>query len=253
MTKNGDHGINEKNSLKITEKDGKGDSAKNNPSLLKKAGNGIFESKTAVKVSEQPKTVVLDLRKDGKSADRNARVGAGKNKIKASDSDKGDFLKMVGEQRAEAAPEKVRTAQMSPQNLSSLKQTLPTEIVRQSTFVLRGSDSGEIRLILKPENLGQVKVNVELQDNRVAAKIVVDSQAVREVLEQQMGHLKDQFLEQGFSDASVEVFVRQDSQGKKKEFSQIADNKKVIGEWDRQIPEISSEYYNPDLRINVMA
>ncbi|MCK4514519.1 MAG: hypothetical protein KAU31_04630, partial [Spirochaetaceae bacterium] len=60
----------------------------------------------------------------------------------------------------------------NPGVLHSLRQTLNDqvngEIVRTARMVVRGNDTGEIRLHLKPENLGNVRIILQMQEGHIA-------------------------------------------------------------------------------------
>jgi hypothetical protein len=68
-----------------------------------------------------------------------------------------------------------------------------------------------------------------------------------------MGTLKDQFLAQGYADASVNVSVGQDSNGKRQDFSGFADTQKGVKTFEDQVPEYFVAYSGDKTLVNVMA
>jgi hypothetical protein len=65
----------------------------------------------------------------------------------------------------------------------------------------------EVRVKLVPEHLGELLIKVSRDDNGVSAKIVVESVAIKSLLESDAGRLKSLFAEQGLelNKYSVEV------------------------------------------------
>ena len=88
-----------------------------------------------------------------------------------------------------------------------LRETMAPEIVRQSGIILRDANRGEIRLVLKPEHLGRMRIRLELQDGRVTGRILVDNSAVKDAVERNLGALERSFLDHGFQTATLEVGV----------------------------------------------
>ncbi len=88
-----------------------------------------------------------------------------------------------------------------------LKEAWNGEIVQGAQIVLRDGDSGTIRLRLRPESLGSVKIELNLAENSVSGKIVVESDEAKTAFERNMAALHDAFREGGFDSAKLEVAV----------------------------------------------
>jgi flagellar hook-length control protein FliK len=86
-----------------------------------------------------------------------------------------------------------------------LNQQLNGEIVRQASLVLRDANSGTIRLALKPETLGDVKIRLEMAENKITGYIVVESEEAMRAFEREMDSLQRQFIEAGFEGAQLEM------------------------------------------------
>jgi flagellar hook-length control protein FliK len=71
------------------------------------------------------------------------------------------------------------------------------EIVRRAQIVLNGKDTGEIRLILRPEHLGTVRIHLNMEEGRVLGRILVNDTMVKAAFDDNMGDLRDSFLKQG--------------------------------------------------------
>jgi flagellar protein FlbC len=91
------------------------------------------------------------------------------------------------------------------------------QIVRQSGIILKDNNSGEIRLVLKPENLGNVRIQLQMQDNTITGKIIVDNSAAKTAFDQNMEDLYKSFKESGFDNANLDVEVGGGKSGQKHE------------------------------------
>lgn len=93
----------------------------------------------------------------------------------------------------------------------SIKQWLETkgnnDIVQQAKIVLNGNDSGEIRLILKPENLGEVRINLQLEDGRIGGSIFVENKDVQSAFESNLAELRQAFEDSGLQTGNLNVNV----------------------------------------------
>ncbi len=95
----------------------------------------------------------------------------------------------------------------APQSgLERLRETAGSELIRASQLVLRDG-GGEIRLVLKPESLGSVRIRMNLVDNKIEGRIIVDSPAVKQVMDQNIDALSRALTSGGFQTASLEVSV----------------------------------------------
>ena len=79
------------------------------------------------------------------------------------------------------------------------------EIVKQIKIVLNRASAGELRINLKPENLGQVRVHIHLEDNRLRGRFFAESTAAREILKGALDGLQAKLLESGFSSAELKM------------------------------------------------
>ncbi len=96
------------------------------------------------------------------------------------------------------------------------------DIVRAGTVVLKDNDVGSIKLILKPENLGNVKVDLQLSDKNITGRIVVATQEAFNAFKESADSLKQAFLNSGFENASFDLAfagqnASQDNSGSRQE------------------------------------
>ncbi|GAB6089858.1 flagellar hook-length control protein FliK [Spirochaeta dissipatitropha] len=143
-----------------------------------------------------------------------------------------------------------------------MQEHLNSDIVKQAKFVLKDGDAGEIRLRLRPADLGSVHIQLDLQDNVIAARIFVENSSVRQVFEQQMAELAEAFAEAGLDLGSVEVSVNNgETSGEHQEPGQARDSARVLAaDSDRRGIEALGDsvqdlslLYTPERLINLMA
>ncbi len=86
------------------------------------------------------------------------------------------------------------------------------EIVRQFTLLVR-EGGGEAKLLLQPEHLGSLKLRIQLDRGEVATSIIVDNQAVKDLIMSRLNILEESLLEHGFDLGSFEVGVKGENVG----------------------------------------
>ncbi|MDR2446646.1 MAG: flagellar hook-length control protein FliK [Treponema sp.] len=102
------------------------------------------------------------------------------------------------------APDKASVSRNFADMLSrALGDTLSNDIVRQAAIVLRDGGQGAIRLSLKPETLGSVKIRLELAENKITGTIFVSSEEAYRVFEKEVHSLEQAFKESGFESADL--------------------------------------------------
>jgi flagellar hook-length control protein FliK len=98
-----------------------------------------------------------------------------------------------------------------------------TDIINQimdRVKVHAGEQFTEMRLTLKPENLGDIVLRVLTQNGIVTAQFEAESQRVRETLEANFNLLRDALEEQGIRFGELSVSVRQDENERMNQFEQ---------------------------------
>lgn len=81
------------------------------------------------------------------------------------------------------------------------------DLAKNIRFVLKDRDRGEIKLILKPEALGKVRIQLNLQENNIVGKIFVENNSVKQVFLDQLPDLAKALEESGFETSSLDVSV----------------------------------------------
>ncbi|GHU38845.1 hypothetical protein FACS1894190_01380 [Spirochaetia bacterium] len=84
-----------------------------------------------------------------------------------------------------------------------LHQNLNGDIVRQASVMLREGGSGTIRLSLKPESLGNVKIMLEMSENKIQGHITVESNEAMKAFTQELKALEQTFRDNGYENATL--------------------------------------------------
>ena len=134
-----------------------------------------------------------------------------------------------GRSRSDPASQGVQTRGLpSAAVIESLRESLQSTFVRRNGIILRDEGNGEIRLVLKPESLGSVRVKVNIVENRIEGRIIVENNSVREIIESNMENMRRAFLADGFDSSSIEVWVGGDRQRHQRRNSEPEDQVSTV-------------------------
>lgn len=164
--------------------------------------------------------VILDLR-DGPAGSGEAAEGkngtAGKGLAAASEDMRRSpsaaerefltLLKSHSAERGDPATPQGGDSQKAAPSLRTFQERLVPEVLRHTGIILREGGSGEIRLLLKPESLGAVRIRLSLGESSLEGRIVVENNTVKDLMEASLEHLKQALRDGGFQSASLEVTV----------------------------------------------
>lgn len=94
-----------------------------------------------------------------------------------------------------------------------LRNINTTDIVNQIMEKIKVSikpEISEVKMILKPEQLGEVSLKIATQNGIVTAQFIAENQKVKEIIEANFNQLKDMLNEQGIDVGALEVNVSGD-------------------------------------------
>lgn len=98
------------------------------------------------------------------------------------------------------------------QNVEIVKTTDTQQIIEQINKSLRSikllNGTQEIKIMLKPENLGEVNLKMTLDKGLLTAKLVVESSLVKDAIDKQLGTLKETLQNQGYEVKELKIVVK---------------------------------------------
>jgi flagellar hook-length control protein FliK len=86
-----------------------------------------------------------------------------------------------------------------------LHQNFNGDIVRHASMALRDGGESTIKLALRPEALGNVKIRLEMTENKITGFIVVESEEALNAFRKEIASLEQAFKDAGFADASLDL------------------------------------------------
>lgn len=106
-------------------------------------------------------------------------------------------------------------------NLTNAKDTnqIISQIVDKIKVEIK-PDVSEMKLLLKPDTLGELSLKITTQNNIVTAQFVAESQQVKEVLQANFNHLKDTLQQLGLIIDEISVSVGQQNSEQRQHFEQ---------------------------------
>ncbi len=227
-----------------------------------KKGSGIKNVSVPAAKETSGKITVLDLRNrkntsvqvsvkgEKKKHHKNAEIDISVKNIK-HDQDQGNLVKLVTTHQTDKidvpdTPRFLSPTEAKAELLKELQNKMNDRIVKESGIVLKDNNNGEIKLILKPESLGKVRIRLHLQDNQLSGKIFVNNQHAQDVFVKNMQSLVKAFSDRGFNMGSLDVSVgdRGGHQGKKEERKV---SNRILGIIENSIPVIGNYKYSDNL------
>jgi hypothetical protein len=160
----------------------------------------------------------LDSRDGAEAVRYQAKAGKGEEADggKSRETELTVELRSMGKTQAEIGAERENRPVQSFRNILAreLHENLNGDIVRHASVMLRDGGEGTIRLSLRPETLGSVKIRLEITENKIAGRIIVESDEAFKAFEQELRSLEQSFRDSGFDGASLEMaFASGDQEG----------------------------------------
>lgn len=97
------------------------------------------------------------------------------------------------------------------------------DVIRQISEKINVSvkaDTTEIKMTLKPESLGEVRLKIITENGIITAQFQAENQRVKEIIEAGFNRLRDTLTEQGLSVANLSVSVGQEQSSQMEQFQQ---------------------------------
>ena len=153
--------------------------------------------------------------------------------------------------------------QTSNQDFSSMLSREITssanDLVKTGSIILKDNNAGTINLILNPEELGSVKIKLEISDNQITGKILVASKEAYDAFNQNLNLLKNAFIDSGFSAGGFDLAFTGSNQqgdfgqnGNQNQPSQNEINYKA-GVYEQAVAEVVPESTTSTSTVNLVA
>ncbi len=135
--------------------------------------------------------------------------------------------------------------EIKPQTVSRVLEDQVMDQVSNSVRLTMKQGGGEARMRLYPESLGELKVELSIEDGVVKAKFLVNNAMVKDVIEENFDRLRDSLTNNGLKVESFSVSVDQQGKGSNLEsslFSQFESDNMV----DKETPVIDQHEGLPE-------
>lgn len=120
------------------------------------------------------------------------------------------------------------------------------EFVRQFTFVVK-KGGGEAQVVLQPESLGKMKLNIKLNNAEVNTSMIVETNALKDLIVSKLATLQEGLLSQGFSLGSFNVEVKAGNESHDMAGQEKSSGKTVVKESGIEEAEAGLEVRSPGL------
>ena len=143
--------------------------------------------------------------------------------------------------------------------LSKELQTSTGDIVKTGSIVLQNNGKGSINLILHPEQLGNVKIKLELSENQVSGKIVVASREAYDAFKENISAIKEAFSASGFEAGGFELAWSGSGDGgsqnqqENKQFAQERSVNRSGSKYVDSMPDVLPAEYAGSGNVNLVA
>jgi flagellar hook-length control protein FliK len=137
-------------------------------------------------------------------------------------------------------------ARTTPSAYRTLEQSVMEQVQDRLNGIVRTSGTTQVRLLLRPESLGEVQLRVQVDGDVVMAKITVENQQVKQIIESNMQMLRNALSENNLQAGSFDVNVNQGSQ---EQAGQMAEGKRAdrIGSDEDEQEDMEMHVRGPEL------
>ncbi|MEW4369239.1 flagellar hook-length control protein FliK [Paenibacillus kandeliae] len=182
--------------------------------VLQQAGNSSSTSSDSGQSNQQNQAPVqIVVKNETKAAEATATVAAAQETAEPevanatpTNQQQQPVIVTAGQlaMRAEATPLTSTQTPAASVNVNAFPEEMSKFIVsKMDIHQLNGVS--EARIIMNPENLGQVDVKISIQDGQVMAQFITEKHGAKDALEQQMAQLRTALQSQGLQVDKLEV------------------------------------------------
>ncbi len=100
---------------------------------------------------------------------------------------------------------------------NQIQQSAP-ELVKAGNIILKDNDVGQIKLVLNPESLGNVKIDLHISEKNITGRIIVASVEAYNAFKESADSLRQAFINSGFETAGFDLqFAGQNASGQQEQ------------------------------------
>jgi flagellar hook-length control protein FliK len=123
----------------------------------------------------------------------------------------------LGQNSAQTSWETKAASAMENMLARELHNSFNGDIVRHASMILRNGGEGTIKLALHPESLGNVKIRLEMAENKITGHIAVESTEALNAFRKELSALEQAFRDSGFADAELNLELTADGSAEDRE------------------------------------
>lgn len=206
----------------------------------------------------EPIVHVIDLRKKHQATAATEESASNQKPVTQAASEKdlaNAFAQKLGAAR-DVQPEALPKASGSPTAhqqtpMERLKEMSGSELVKATNLIVRDG-GGEIKLVLKPESLGSVRIRMNVVDKVIEGRIIVDNPAVKQVFEGNLDALRTALAAEGFQTGALSVSVgQQNADNQRQRSEQPSEVRRIAAtSFERSVPGVENMSMG-DLLVNL--
>jgi flagellar hook-length control protein FliK len=179
--------------------------------ILSSTGAAVAETRSAPVAARQPartqpRIQVVDLRKKSAEADASAAERSGPKAHFEKGDGSAPAVKPFADRFAAPATAGKAAPPARANPLDHIRQMTGSDLVRTVGLVVRDG-GGEIRLTLKPESMGSVRIRLSLEDGKVEGRIIVDTPEAQKAFQAGIDGLARALNADGFQTGALQVSV----------------------------------------------
>ena len=126
---------------------------------------------------------------------------------------------------------------------NQIQQSAP-ELVKAGNIILKDNDVGQIKLVLNPESLGNVKIDLHISEKNITGRIIVASAEAYNAFKESADSLRQAFISSGFETAGFDLqFAGQNASGKQEQHQNSDAHFKMV----RTYGDYTAGQYDGDL------